>query len=165
VSGLSGFDLLALIVVGVSALVGFVRGLTFEVLSLLAWVAAYGLSMSFSGHVAPHIPVGAPGSGLNQSVAVVLTFVLVLVVVGLLARLMRFLVAKTPLLMLDRLLGAGVGVLRAGLVLCLLGTVILMTPMAQAEWWTRAVSAPWVVSTLQMLKPMLPAAVSAWIAV
>ena len=164
-SGLSGFDLLALIVVGVSALVGFVRGLTFEVLSLLAWVAAYVLSMAFSDDLAPHLPVGSPGSGLNQSVAVMVTFVLVLVAVGLLARLMRFLVAKTPLLVLDRLLGAGVGLLRAALILCLLGTIILMTPMAQATWWTQSLSAPWVVAALQMLKPMLPASVAAWISV
>jgi membrane protein required for colicin V production len=165
VSALSGFDLLALIVVGVSALLGFVRGLTFEVLSLVAWVAAYVLSMSFSSNLAPHLPVGAPGSGLNQSVAVVVTFILVLVAVGLLARLMRFLVAKTPLVALDRVLGAGVGLTRAALILCLLGTVILMTPLATADWWTHSLCAPWVIAALQLLKPALPASVSAWIAV
>jgi hypothetical protein len=79
-------DLAMLAVIALSALVGAVRGLTFEVLSLLGWVAAW-FAASGSGRCSrPHLPVGAPGSPLNGIAAFASAFLVVLVLWGLGAR-------------------------------------------------------------------------------
>ena len=157
---MAGFDVVVLVVLGVSALVGFLRGLVFELLSLTAWFVAYVVALSQAHRLAPHIPVGLPGSGLNQSVAMVLTFIGVLIVGVLLARLARFLLSKTPLSFLDRTLGAGFGVVRAGLILTLVAVVILLTPVAQNDFWLRSASAPWMRSAVLAMKPWLPEAMA-----
>ncbi|HYJ97898.1 MAG TPA: CvpA family protein, partial [Burkholderiaceae bacterium] len=69
-------DWVLLAVLLASILVGLVRGLAFEVLSLLGWVAAYIAAQMFSAQVAPHLPIGAPGSALNQGASFAVTFLL-----------------------------------------------------------------------------------------
>ena len=48
-------------VIALSAIVGAVRGLTFEVLSLLGWVAAWFAGVWLGPVLAPHLPIGTPG--------------------------------------------------------------------------------------------------------
>jgi len=62
-------DLTLLAVLLASVIVGLVRGLVFEVLSLLGWLAAYIAAQAFSADVAPHLAVGTPGSALNAGAA------------------------------------------------------------------------------------------------
>src|SRR5438046_840257 len=115
-------------VVALSALVGAVRGLTFEVLSLLGWVAAWFAGLWLGPVLAPHIPVGTPGSPLNVIVAFASAFLVVLVLSGFAARGVSALVGKTVLRPLDRFLGALFGVARALLVLLVLAAVVSFTP-------------------------------------
>ena len=113
-------DWVLLAVLLASIVVGLVRGLVFEVLSLLGWVAAYIAAQMFSAQVAPHLPIGAPGSALNQGASFAVTFLLALVVWMLLARLVRLIVHATPLTLIDRTLGrrvrpgAGAGLAAGG---------------------------------------------------
>ena len=59
-------DWVLLAVLVLSAAVGLWRGLVFEVLSLLGWVAAYIAAQALSSTVAPLLPVGVPDGPVNQ---------------------------------------------------------------------------------------------------
>jgi membrane protein required for colicin V production len=89
----------------VSALVGVVRGLVFEMLSLAGWLVAYFAAQWFSPMLAPHLPVGQPASALNHGAAFACAFIGALIVWGLVSRLVRMLVRASPLSLPDRLLG------------------------------------------------------------
>ena len=102
-------DVAMLGVVVVSALVGLLRGITFELLSLAGWFVAYFGGRWLEPFVAPHLPIGAAGSALNGAAAFAFAFLAVLVVWSLLARAVSALIAATPLRPLDRLLGAAFG--------------------------------------------------------
>jgi len=147
------------LLVGIALLslaVGLWRGLTYEVLALLGWVAAFVAAHAWALSLAVHLPVGAPGSGLQHAAGFAAVFAAVLVAWTLAAQLVRLLVRATPLNALDRTLGAGFGLLRALLVLLALTTVVSMTPAAEAPSWRESQGAQWLTELLRGLMPMLP---------
>ncbi len=154
--GLSWVDGSLLAVLVVSVLIGLVRGFVFECLALAGWVVAWFAAQWAAPTVAPHIPLGSAGSGLNLGAAFALTFVAAVVVWTLLARLIRMLIHATPLSIPDRLLGAGFGVLRGGVLLLALASVVTLTPAAQSTSWRSSHGARWLGQALQVLKPLLP---------
>ncbi len=153
-------DAVLLGVLLLSTLFGVVRGLVFEMLSVLGWFAAYFAAQWFTPEVAPYIPVGEPGSALNHGAAFAATFIGALIVWGLAARLLRLLIRATPLSPLDRLLGAGFGFIRGMIVLLALATVVGLTPLMKSPAWQHSVGAVWLNSVLRGLKPVLPPEVS-----
>jgi membrane protein required for colicin V production len=153
-------DWVLLAVLLASVIVGLVRGLVFEVLSLLGWVAAYIAAQMFSSDLAPHLPVGAPGSALNQGASFAITFVLALIVWMLLARLVRLIVHATPLTLVDRTLGGVFGLVRAMVLLLAVATVVSFTPAVRASSWQASHGAAWLGVLLSGLKPVLPSAVA-----
>jgi membrane protein required for colicin V production len=160
IGGLSWVDWALLAVLALSVVAGLVRGFVFEVMALIGWVVAWFVAQWFAPEVAPHLPVGKPGGALNLVLAFVLTFVAGLVVWGLLARLLRMLIHATPLSLPDRALGAGFGLLRGGVLLLAVATVVALSPAATSHAWRASQGALWLNSTLHGLKPVLPEAVA-----
>ena len=150
-------DWALLAVLLVSTLVGLMRGLLFEVMSLLGWLVAYGAAQAGAPLLAPHLGVGAPGSALNLGAAFALAFVLALLAWALLARLLRMLVRATPLTVIDRALGMLFGALRGVVLLLALATVVALTPLARSPAWQQARGAAWLGHSLAVLKQLLPA--------
>lgn len=145
-----------LVVLSASVLIGLVRGFVFEVLSLMGWVVAWVAAQWAAPAVAPHLPVGTPGSGVNVITAFVLIFIAALIVWTLLAKLVRRLIHATPLSLIDRVLGGGFGLLRGGVLLLVVGLVVSWTPAAQSPAWRASQGARWLALALQIVKPMLP---------
>lgn len=157
---LGWIDWTLLAVLGLSVIVGLVRGFVFEVMSLLGWVVAWFAAQYIARDVAAYIPIGAAGSALNMAVTFVICFIVVLVLWSLLARLVRMLVQATPLTIPDRLLGAGFGLVRGGVLLLAVAIVVALTPAARSASWQQSHGARWLEITMQGLKPLLPGEVA-----
>ena len=156
-------DWTLLAVLAVSVVVGLVRGFVFEVMALMGWIVAWFGSQYLAREVSPHLPVGTPGSAGNMAAAYVLCFVGILLVWALLARLVRLLIHATPLSVPDRLLGAGFGLIRGGVLLLALSTLVALTPAAQSKPWQRSEGARWLDAALAGLKPLLPVEVARYL--
>ena len=152
---LGWIDIAMLALIALSALAGAVRGLTFEILSLLGWVAAWFAGLWLGPVLAPHLPVGMPGSALNGVAAFACAFVVVLILCGIAARAVSALVGKTLLRPLDRLLGAVFGVLRGVLVLLAVAIVVGYTPAASTDAWRGSHGAVWLNRVLRELVPLV----------
>ena len=152
---LGWIDIAMLALIALSALAGAVRGLTFEILSLLGWVAAWFAGLWLGPLIAPHLPVGAPGSALNGIAAFACSFLIVLILSGLAARAISALVGKTLLRPLDRLLGAVFGLARGVLVLLALATIVSFTPATASPAWRESQGAAWLNSILREVLPSL----------
>lgn len=153
----SAVDWILLAILGLSVLMGLLRGLVFELLSLLGWVAAYFAAQWLAAPIAAHLPVGRPGSALNYAAGFAVTFVVVLVVWSLAARLVRMLITASPLSAVDRMLGGVFGLLRGLVLLLTVATVLSMTPAARSPVWNESRVALWLRAMLYGMKPMLPA--------
>ena len=124
-------DIGLLLFMALSIVVGLMRGVVFEVLSLAGWLVAYLAAQLLTPLVQPHTSIRQPGSALNHAVALAAVFFLTLLLWGLGARLVRVLIRATPLSSVDRLLGACFGLLRGLLVLLVLALVLGFTPLAK----------------------------------
>jgi membrane protein required for colicin V production len=151
-------DLAFAAVMLLSAAVGLWRGLVFEVLSLLGWVVAYVVAQVSAPVVAQSLPIGAPGSPLNYAASFAASFIVAMIVWTIAVKLLRAVLHATPLQVVDRVLGAGFGVLRGGVILLVVATVVMLTPMAKSPAWRQSQGAGWLSAALHVLKPMLPEA-------
>ncbi len=156
-------DAAMLAVLLVSVLVGVTRGVMHELMGLAGWVAAYFAGAWLAPLTAPFIPVGAPESALNQSAAVFMCILGLLVVWGLLAPLLRRSIDVGPLSILDRLLAAVFGALRCGVLLLVVATVVTLTPASQWAAWQSSFAAPVLVGAVRGVKMLLPPEVARWL--
>jgi membrane protein required for colicin V production len=153
-------DIGLLLFMALSVVVGLMRGVVFEVLSLAGWVVAYVAAQLLTPLVQPHTSIGQPGSALNHAVAFASVFFLTLLLWGLGARLVRVLIRATPLSSFDRLLGAVFGVLRGVLVLLVLALVLGFTPVAKWPSLQRSQGMAWLNAVVKEIMPWLPIAVT-----
>ncbi len=146
---LTALDIVVLIAVAGSAVLGLVRGFVTEVLSMFAWVAMVAMLKLF------HIPLAAALSPMIGTVggAAVLAFAIITGVTYIGGRLVANAIgARTRTSILDpvdRALGFGFGALK-GLILAslvfLLATLVIDTmsggPSRRPEWMTRSRTYP-----------------------
>jgi membrane protein required for colicin V production len=157
-SAVAPLDWVLLAVLGLSMVIGLWRGLVFELMSLAGWVVAWGVAQRYADAIAPWLPLGQPGT-LGRGVAAYgATFILTLLLCAVLARLVRALVAASPLSGLDRLLGAGFGLARGLVLLLVAATVVMWTPAARSPLWQASQGAAWLGGLTQWLRPLWPGA-------
>ena len=153
------FDYAVLTVLALSLLLGALRGLMREMVSLAGWIAAFVLATAFSGIVALQMPESL-GPLLSGLLGFLLIFIGVLLVSGVVSLVLSLLVRAVGLGFLDRLLGAAFGVVR-GVAITLLAVLLAgLTPLPREPFWRQAVlSGPFETVALA-LGPYLPEGVA-----
>ena len=122
---MQAFDIIVLLIVGVTAISGFMRGFVQEVLALVAWILAvlaiYYFHGALSAGLAPHMP--------SETGAKVLAFALLLLVPYAIVKFASKWVGDTSrnsvLGPIDRLLGFGFGAIK-GIIIVVLGFSVLV---------------------------------------
>ncbi len=141
---------------GISTLVGAWRGLVYEVLSLVVWVAAFVFAQWAAPVVADKLPMAGATEVVRYAAGFVLAFVAAVFAGTVLTWLASKLFQASGLRPADRALGAVFGLVRGLVVLMALVVLVMMTPLKAQAWWTTSVAAPWVVVAVKGLKPVLP---------
>ena len=149
-------DWIFVAVLVVSLVVGAWRGLVYEVLSLLSWLAAFVLAQWFAPAVAQWLPISGGSEAMRYAAGFVLIFIASIFAGGLLAFLIKKLVSAVGLRPADRLLGAAFGVVRGGVLLLAVTVVVGMTPLHTSESWQEAAGPHIATVVLGGLKPVLP---------
>lgn len=149
-------DLLLLLGLLGSLLLGLWRGVAYEVLSLFGWLLAWLLAQAWSGDVAARLPFGPPGSALRLGAGFLATFVGVLVLWRLITWLVQQLLQASPLAPLDRALGAGFGLLRGLLIMLLVVQLGSLTPLVRSAGWRESQGVQLSRAVLGVLVPLLP---------
>ncbi len=149
-------DWIFIAVLVISLLVGAWRGLVYELLSLANWIVAFVLAQWFAPDVAHYLPLSSATEVVRYAAGFVVVFVVALFAGGLIAFLVRKLVAAVGLRPVDRVLGSAFGVVRGAVVLLALTVVAGMTPLVKSPWWQESTGAGIAVVVLKGLKPVLP---------
>lgn len=152
-------DAVVLVIIGLSALFGVIRGLMREVLALVAWVAAFLVANLLAPEAARLLP-GGMAAELRLLAGFVAIFLLVLVVMSVLAILVSKLVRSAGLGAEDRVLGGVFGLARGGLIVTILVLLAGLTSLPRQPVWRNALlTGPMVVLAVQV-KSWLPADLS-----
>lgn len=154
---MSPLDGFLLVVVALSALISLMRGAVYEVVSLAGWIGGVWASLRYAPQFAATSLQAIEQPQMRLLAAYAMCFVLVLLGAGLLATLLRLLVRATGLGLLDRSLGAGIGLIK-GIALCLLLVALgARTDLVHTEMWQTAVLIPPAQTLLSRLQPMFAA--------
>lgn len=133
-------DIVILVVLALSLIIGFWRGLVREAISLTGWVLAIYLARSYHEPMAAWLAqwVGTPS--LRLVMAYGSLFIGTLVICSLGAHAVSMMLHAGGLSLLDRVFGGLFGIAR-GLVLCLVA-LMLMAPFIKNDAWFREAQLP-----------------------
>lgn len=148
-------DYFLIALAAISCIMGIVRGLVREVISLFTWVAAVWLAWEYADRIEPHLGGVLAEDSVRTWAARAIIFIAVVLIgtaVGALAtRFMRASIFSA----LDRLGGAIFGVLRSLVIIGLLVILAHALRLAGEPWWRGAVLRPFSEHTANVLRSMV----------
>lgn len=149
-------DLVIIGIMGVSGLVGLVRGLVREVLSLVAWGAAIWVGITFSSQAAVFLETAIPSPTARMAAAFAILFLLTLMLAGMVGFLLTRMLESTGLSGIDRFAGLLFGVARGVLIIAVLVFLAKETPLPKEIWWKESQLIPLFQSLALWLASQLP---------
>jgi len=153
---MAALDWIFLAVLAGSLALGAWRGLVYEVLSVLNWIAAFVLAQWLAPDVAARLPLGSASAPARYAAGFVVVLVAAAFAGGLIAWLVKKLVEAVGLRPVDRTLGAAFGLARGVVLLLAAAVVVNMTPLKGDVWWQESAGAGVLTVALRGMKPVLP---------
>lgn len=149
-------DYAILIIIGISALISVLRGFVREALSLLGWIIAIWVSLSFADNVAVLLGDKISVPSVRTGCAFLILFFACLIVAGVVNFAAGKLIEKTGLSGTDRMLGVVFGALRGVVVVGILVLLAGFTAVPKDPWWDQSMLLKHFESMAVELRGFLP---------
>ena len=151
------FDYIVLLIVICFVLLGAMRGLVKEIVSLVGWVFASCVSFFFGVEFARLLPQRLLGNDrIRLLIAYVILFLGVLLLVRLVGKVFRRLIKLGGLQSFDKFLGALFGFIKGTFIVLLLVLLCGFTGIPQLPLWKKAFFSPIAENAAKQLRPFLP---------
>lgn len=148
-------DYLVIAAVGISAIVGAMRGFLREAVALVTWLAALFIAWHFADLVEPHLGGLLAGSSVKPWAARIIVVLLVLLLGAAIGAMLSRFVRLSIFSGMDRFLGLIFGLLRG---VVLLGVFVILGQLLRLEgekWWTRSLLVPYGESVANGLRALV----------
>jgi len=151
-------DIAVIVILLLSALLAFARGLVREVLSVGAWVGAAFATLYLFPHVLPMVQQVVAKELVAKAVAGVGIFVVALILLSIVSHQLSKGVRGSALSAVDRSLGFVFGIARGAVIVCLayLSVAWVFPPTDQPRWLRDARTMPVIQSGADMLRNLVP---------
>lgn len=150
------FDYTVLVIIGLSILLSVMRGLVPELLALLAWVLAFWLSCTYADELSTYVPAAVPNQALRYLAAFVVIFFMTWVMSAILRITLNAFLKASGLKVMDRVLGAGFGLIRGYLFVMMLVILAGLTTLPRQEMWRNAMFSSLFEESVHQVRPWLP---------
>lgn len=155
------FDIVILVVIALSTIIGLLRGLVREALSLASWLLAFWIAFTFAGEAGMLFARYISAPPLQVAAGFATLFLVTLLAASVVSWLIHRVFTAAKIRGPDRALGAVFGVVR-GLVLVVAFMLVAgATPLPEQQWWQRSVLARQLAPFTVVLARLLPADVAA----
>ena len=145
-----------LAVLGLSLLLGLVRGGVKEVLSLAAWVLAFLAAKTFADTASVFVPAFITTPAIRYLAGFLLVFIAVKVVAMLTSLLLSESLKAAGLGAIDRILGFVFGAVRGVFIVTTLALLAGLTAVPQTDLWQQSLLAPLFIKLAVIATPWLP---------
>ncbi|AFJ03795.1 Colicin V production protein [Methylophaga frappieri] len=135
-------DFLIIAIILLSAGISIIRGFVREVLSLISWVLAFWVALTFYTYLAGLLVPYIDTLSIRLFAAFFVLFAVTLILGALVNHTIAQLVDKTGLSGTDRALGVIFGLLRGIAIVTVLVILAGLTPMPTDDWWQNALLLP-----------------------
>ncbi len=150
------FDYFVIAIVGISMLVGLMRGAIKEVFSLASWILAFIIAKTYFAELSRWLETLVSNSSLRSLTAFIFLFVASLIVLGLISMLLTTLIKKMGLGSIDRALGGMIGFVRGVAIMLVVVILGSMTALPQHNDWRHALTRGWFEMLAGSVKQWLP---------
>ena len=151
------FDYIVLFVVMLSVLLGWWRGLVYEVLSLLSWITSYFVAKSWAAELTPYMPDVLESGTLKSATAFFAVFITALILCGIAAWALNKLIKSFGLdWRTDGVLGAFFGFLRGWMLVLVIVLLASLTKLPQTPFWRDALLSKPLQNVALLAKDLLP---------
>lgn len=154
---MSGIDLVILGIFLISILVGIMRGLIKEALSIVSWVAAIWLAITYNVAAGEWFSqfMNIPNEKFRTWIGFVLVFIVTLFLFSIINFAITKLIVRGPIKATDRVLGIFFGAARAGLIVVAFVIVLRGLGLAESEWWQESSLIPHFVPAADVIEPLV----------
>ena len=149
-------DMVLLIIIGGSALLGLIRGLVGTLVSTAAWLLAGWVTFEFGGQAASWLSDDGNPTMTELFGGYALSFVVVMLAVALIGALAKSMVRSVGLSGVDRMLGAALGLLRGAFLACILVLLMGFTPLPREPSWRQSSVVPVLLPAAGWMRSKLP---------
>lgn len=149
-------DIVLLIVIGGSTLLGLIRGFVGTLVSTTAWLLAGWATFEFGGQAAFWLSDNGKPTVTELFGGYALSFVVVMVVVVLIGAIARSMVQSAGLSGVDRMLGTALGLLRGSFLASLLVLLMGFTPLPREPSWRHSQVLPMLMPAAGWMRSRLP---------
>ncbi|NOR70561.1 MAG: CvpA family protein [Methylomarinum sp.] len=155
------YAIIALIVI--SLLIGLLRGLIKEAFSLVVWMLAIWIGLTFSREFSVFLEsmISYPSARIASAFAIL--FVVTLILGALISFLLNELVKKTGLTGSDRFLGMIFGIGRGLVVVAIIIMLAGLTPLPEDSWWKESVLIPPFQALAVWLRDHIPSGLASYV--
>ena len=154
-------DIVILGIVLLSALISVARGFVKEILSLVAWIAAFFVTLYLYGNLSSLITF-VDNSLARNAIAIFVLFFGTLIIIGFVNMTLTAIIKKTGLSGTDRLLGMVFGAARGIIILLFMGSVLvflenmdLLQSISRESWYKNSLLLPEVIKASKMVLNLL----------
>ena len=150
------FDIAIVVIILITALIGFMRGLVWMGIFLATWSAAILLAIKFKDDIAQALPIKLSSEVAQTGLAALLIFLGVLILGAIINFLLHKLVNAIGLGAFDRILGTGLGIALGALAITLLTLLLSLTELPNQETWQKSKFIPKFQESATWLQTLIP---------
>jgi len=151
------FDYIVFVIVILSVLLGWWRGLVYEILSLLSWVTAYFVAKSWAAEFTPYMPEVLESDTLKSTAAFLAVFIVTLILCGVAAWALNKLIKSFGLdWRTDGVMGAFFGFVRGWILVLVIILFASLTKLPQTPFWRDALLSKPLQNAALLAKDLLP---------
>lgn len=150
------FDFVAFAILGISVVLGLLRGFVREFIALVVLLIAVSAAAHFSEQIANNWLAFIKTPSARQPIAFVSLFLLVWVLGAILNQLVGKVVAKAGISFGNRLLGMIFGIARGIFIVGFVIMLLVYTPAKTYQWWSESILIPYFDPLVQRMEPLMP---------
>ena len=150
------FDIAVFAILGISVLLGVMRGLVKELIALASWILAFVLARQFAPTMAALMPANLQPAELRLAAGFVCVLFGALLVFWIAGFLMTEVIKAAGLAGANHLLGAAFGLLRGAVIVVIAVMVAGLTSLPKEPGWRNAWLSPPFEALALALRPWMP---------
>lgn len=149
-------DIAIAVIILITALIGFMRGLVWMAIFLTTWTAAILLAIKYKDTVATELPIKLSSELMQTGLAALLIFLAVLLAGAIINYLMNKIITAIGLGAFDRILGAGLGVVLGGFAITLMIMLLSITELPGQDLWKESKFIPRFQEAAEFIRTLVP---------
>ena len=150
------FDIGIVVIILITALIGFMRGIVWMAIFLATWVAAILLAIKYKDQLATALPIKLGSEVAQTGLSALLIFLGVLILGAILNAILHKIINAVGLGTFDRILGTGLGMVLGALAITLLTMLLSLTELPDQKTWDQSKFIPKFQEAAIWLKTKIP---------